>query len=155
MKKPDLGFPEIHDRYGVERTGELVSKMGDLMCIFDALSFCRMIQFGGVDSHKMLEWLNLVTGWGMDYDEFIKTGTRIYDLKRLYNVKLGVSRKDDTLPVRMLTHRRRTGGTPDNLPPLGRLLADFYDYRGWSEEGIPKEESLDELGLRDYSGFGV
>ena len=155
MKRPDLGFPEIHDRYGIERTGELVSKMGDLMCIFDALSFCRMVQFGGVDSHKMLEWLNLVTGWNMDYDAFIKTGTRIYDLKRLYNVKLGVSRKDDTLPVRMLTLRRKTGGTPDNLPPLGRLLADFYDYRGWSEEGIPRKETLNTLGLDFAAEYGA
>ena len=155
MKRPDLGFPEIHNRYGVERTAELVSKMGDLMCSFDALSFCRMVQFGGVDSHKMLEWLNFVTGWVMDYDEFIKTGTRIYDLKRLYNVKLGVSRKDDTLPVRMLTHRRKTGGTPDNLPPLGQLLADFYEYRGWSEEGIPKKETLNALGLEFAAAYGA
>lgn len=155
LKRPDLGFPEIHDRYGVERTAELVSKMGDQMCIFDALSFCRMVQFGGVDSHKMLEWLNLITGWDMDYESFIKTGARIYDLKRLYNVKLGISRKDDTLPVRMLTLRRKTGGTPDNLPPLGKLLADFYDYRGWSEEGIPKKETLKELGLDDAAEHGV
>jgi aldehyde:ferredoxin oxidoreductase len=129
--------------------------MGDLMCIFDALSFCRMVQFGGVDSHQMLEWLNLVTGWDMDYGALIKTGTRIYDLKRLYNVKLGVSRKDDTLPFRMLTHRRKTGGTPDNLPPLGQLLADFYDYRGWSEEGVPKRETLNALGLDFAVAYGA
>ena len=99
--------------------------------------------------------LNLISGWDMSYEEFIKTGTRIYDLKRLYNVKMGVSRKDDTLPARMLTHRRRTGGTPDNLPPLGKLLADFYEYRGWSEEGIPKKETLAALGLEDISEYGA
>lgn len=153
--KTDLGFEALHDRYAVERTAELVSKMGDLMCTIEALGLCRLIQFGGVDSYKILEWLNNITGWEMEYNEFMMIGKRLYELKRLYNVRCGISRKDDTLPARMLTHRRRTGGTPKNLAPLNQLLADFYEHRGWTDEGLPKKEKLKDLGLENVIKYGA
>jgi len=77
----------------------------------------------------------------------MKTGERIFNLKRLYNVNCGISRKDDTLPPRILTHRRKKGGTANNLPPLGRMLSEYYEYRGWNEEGIPQQEKLTQLDI--------
>jgi len=85
----------------------------------------------------------------MSLEEFMKTGERIYNLKRLYNVREGVSRKDDTLPPRVLTQKKGEGGSPDNLPPLGELLSQYYQYRGWDEMGIPTKEKLMELGLEE------
>jgi aldehyde:ferredoxin oxidoreductase len=42
----------------------------------------------------------------------------------------------------------RTGeGLNNQLPPMGRLLSDYYAYRGWSEDGIPTPGKLEELGL--------
>ena len=35
----------------------------------------------------------------------------------------------------------------NQLPPIGRLLGDYYAYRGWSEEGIPTPAKQAELGL--------
>ncbi|MCK4818867.1 hypothetical protein KA005_24045 [bacterium] len=35
----------------------------------------------------LVECLNCVTGWNMDVSEFLKTGERIFNLKRLYNVQ--------------------------------------------------------------------
>ncbi len=81
----------------------------------------------------------------MDVDRFIKTGERIFNLKRLYNVKCGISRKDDFLPPRILTWKRVGEGLSSNLPPLGTMLGEYYEYREWSEDGIPSKEKLDEL----------
>ncbi len=36
-----------------------------------------------------------------------------------------------------------------NMPHLGALLSDYYEYRNWSEDGIPTREKLKELGLDD------
>jgi len=72
----------------------------------------------------------------------MKIGERLYNLKRLYNVRCGISRKDDTLPSRILTHKRGP-----NLPHLGRMLHDYYSFRNWNEIGIPSREKLKELGL--------
>jgi aldehyde:ferredoxin oxidoreductase len=88
-----------------------------------------------------------VTGREMTVDEFMKTGERIFNLKRRYNVRLGVSRKDDTLPFRSLTSKRIGKGITPNLPPFGQMLGEYYEYRGWSEDGIPTPEKLKELGL--------
>jgi aldehyde:ferredoxin oxidoreductase len=45
--------------------------------------------------------------------------------------------------------RRGEGGAPDTLPPLGRMLADYYAVRGWTPEGIPTRAKLSSLGLED------
>ncbi len=147
LKSPDLGYPESLDRFAVDGKGVLAARTQDLMSLFDSLKLCKFILNGGVDVHHMVDWLNAVTGWDFDNAEFLRTGERLYNLKRMYNVGCGVSRKDDTLPPRILTHRRREGGAGNNLPPLGRMLSEYYEYRGWSEEGIPLPGKLAELGI--------
>ena len=127
---PDLGYPEIQDPHGVEGKGRLVAVTQNLMCILDSLAMCKFILFGGVKPSDLVRWLNYVTGWDMNLEEFMKAGERIYNLKRLYNVREGVSRKDDTLPPRILVHKRGEGGSADTLPPLGELLSQYYEVRG-------------------------
>ncbi len=144
---PDLGYSEIQDRFGVEGKAEFVVKLQNLMCMFDSLKICKFVFFSGVKGTHALNWLNQVTGWNMGFDEFMKTGERIYNLKRLYNVRCGVTRKDDTLPPRILSLKRGMGGAAENLPPLGRMLDDYYVCRGWDEFGVPKAETLRELSL--------
>ena len=144
---PELGLPEEIDRSDEVLHGPLTADYQDLQCIFDSLKVCKFTQFGRLTLTEISGWLNLVTGWDTTVDELMKTGERISNLKRLYNVRLGISRKDDTLPLRLLTHRRGTGGTPDMLPHLGMMLADYYAHRGWDEEGIPTVAKLAELGL--------
>lgn len=148
---PELGYDEIQDRFGVEGKGVLTAKCQDLMCLLDSLKMCKFSLAGGVKVTHMIEWLNYVTGWDVSLQEFLKTGERIFNLKRLYNVRCGISRKDDTLPPRILTHKRGSGGAADNLPPLGRMLSEYYAWRGWSEEGIPTPAKLRELGLEEYA----
>jgi aldehyde:ferredoxin oxidoreductase len=89
-----------------------------------------------------------VTGRETTVDEFMKTGERIFNLKRLYNVRLGISRKDDFLPFRFLTVKRMGKGLTPHLPAFGENLSEYYQYRGWTEDGIPTPEKLRELGLR-------
>ena len=86
----------------------------------------------------------------MDFDteEVMNVGERIFNLKRLFNIRRGISRKDDTLPRSLLTHKRGgRGRAADNLPPLGRMLNEYYLYRGWGEDGIPTKEKLSQLRL--------
>ena len=77
----------------------------------------------------------------------MKVGERVFNLKRLYNTRLGVSRKDDFLPPRFLTLKRTGEGLTNRLPPMGELLSDYYAYRQWTEDGLPSQEKLVELGL--------
>lgn len=144
---PELGYNDIQDRFGTSGKGELVAKTQNLMSLMDSLKICKFILFGGVKMTHMLDWLNAVTGWGMSVEEFIQAGERIYNLKRMYNVRCGVTSKDDVIPQRITSHRRGEGGAAENLPPFDRLLKEYYHYRGWSDDGIPTPEKLRELGL--------
>ena len=147
LKSPEMGIPEPLDRYQVEGKGILAAKSQNLMGMMDSLKLCKFILFGGITITHILKWYGDVTGREMTIDDFVKTGERIFNLKRLYNVRLGISRKDDTLPFRSLTFKRTGKGLTPNLPPLGQMLSEYYEYRGWSEDGIPTPEKLKELGL--------
>jgi aldehyde:ferredoxin oxidoreductase len=93
------------------------------------------------------EWLNHVTDWNLTPAELLTIGERLHNLKRMYNVRLGINRKDDTLPARLLTLARNDGMAAGVLPELDKMLKEYYRLRGWDENGIPTEKKLKELGL--------
>jgi len=148
LTSPELGYSKVQEPFGQVGKGEFVAKLQNLMCLFDSLAICKFTLFGGVSVSNLLDWLNFITGWNMSLEEFMKAGERIFNLKRLYNVNCGVSRKDDTLPFRILTHKRGKGGAANNLPPLGRMLGEYYEYRKWNEYGIPSNEKLNDLEIK-------
>jgi aldehyde:ferredoxin oxidoreductase len=148
LSMSEIGIPEPQDPYQIGGKAEFTAKLQDLMCVMDALILCRFSQIGkAVNVANHVEWLNLITDWGMDIREYMNVGERLFNLKRMYNVRIGVSRKDDFLPYRFMTLNREGEGLANQLPPMGRLLSDYYAYRTWSEDGIPTPEKLEELGL--------
>jgi aldehyde:ferredoxin oxidoreductase len=78
-------------------------------------------------------------------DDLIRDGERSFTLKRMINVQRGITRKDDTLPKRMLTVPKTASGYTPNLPPLQGMLDEYYVVRGWSQDGIPSQDTLDRL----------
>jgi len=154
---PDLGISGV-DHLAVDGMAAIVAKMQVFCSLTDALTCCKFLIVSGtttgradsdlVQPSHLLDWLNCVTGWDMDLEEFVRCGERNINLQRMINVRRGISRKDDILPPRFLVQRCKKGGeTEGNLPPLRPPLADYYAYRGWSEEGIPTRQRLAELGL--------
>jgi aldehyde:ferredoxin oxidoreductase len=148
LSMPEIGIPEPQDAYQIEGKAEFTAKLQDLMCVMDALIICRFSQVGkAVNVTNHVDWLNLITGWNMEIPEYMKVGERLFNLKRMYNCRLGASRKDDLLPYRFLTLNRTGEDLTNQLPPIGKLLGDYYAYRGWSEDGISTPQKLEELGL--------
>jgi aldehyde:ferredoxin oxidoreductase len=154
VSMPEWGINAPMDRLAVEGKAELVVRSQHLMALFDSLALCKFSTFAGVSPSILSQWLNGVTGWDFDGEQLERCGERIFNLKRLYNNHLGISRKDDTLPGRFLTHKRGEGGTVDNLPPLNIMLSDYYELRGWDEIGIPRQEKLADLGLSEWALHG-
>jgi len=148
---PEIGINEIQDRFGVVEKGELVAKTQDLMSLLDSIKLCKFILYGGAKVTHMLEWFNAVTGLGIDQTEFLMAGERIYNLKRMYNVRCGITKKDDTVPDRMLQEKRMEGGAAENLPPFSEMLDEYYAYRGWDQNGVPTKAKLHKLGLADVA----
>ena len=144
---PDLGYSEPADRFETKGKGKFVADHQNLMSLFDSVRCCRFMIFGGITVEPLLEMMNMVTGWDWSKEEFLQAGERIYNLKRMYNVRMGMSRKDDTLPPRIL-NQPRGGGSGDNLPILNEMLKEYYRVRGWDEFGIPSPDTLKRLELQ-------
>lgn len=142
-----IGFNKPFDLHGTENKAEIAVLMQDFMSAFNALGLCKFLMRGGVTPAHMADWVNLVTGWNVTSTDVMRTGARIFNLARVHCVRLGISRKDDTLPPRLLASARPSGGAAGVIPDLGRLLSDYYALRGWSEEGMPTNAALERLGL--------
>ncbi|MBN1850135.1 MAG: aldehyde ferredoxin oxidoreductase family protein [Deltaproteobacteria bacterium] len=147
---PELGYPSLLDRFEEKGKGIVVAKGQNLGALLDSLTICIFLwQTAGVRQPAIyLDLLNSATGLDMHVDEFLLAGERIFNLKRMFNVRRGISRKDDILPARFLTSRLE-GGTQGYIPNLGLMLNEYYSFRGWSEEGIPTRECLSKLGLEE------
>lgn len=78
--------------------------------------------------------------------KFSKTGERIHLLERYMNTREGISKKDDTLPLRMLTEGRKCDAK-ERVVPLEPMLKKYYKIRGYDSNGIPKKRTLKRLGI--------
>jgi len=145
---PELGFNKSHPHYQIDGLAEFVAKMQNFQCMNDTLVLCRFAQVEeAVNLTDTLEWYNMITGREASIDDLMEVGERIFNLKRLYNTRLGISRKDDFLPPRFMTLNRDHPDLTNQLPPIGEMLNEFYSYRGWNEIGVPTEEKLAALEL--------
>lgn len=139
--QPELGFPEIVDRFSLERKAELTARMQNLMCMFDSLKLCKFILSPSLSVARIGEWLGMVTGEQFSGDDVLLAGERVFNLKRLFNIREGITGKDDSLPPRVATG---SGGEH-----LDELLQEYYRIRGWDARGRPRNETLDRLGIRE------
>lgn len=145
---PPGHYGEQRGGFETKGVGEHCAHTQDFGAMVNSVIVCnKLVGWRGVPPSQFVEMINAITGWNMDLAEFFKTGERIFNLKRMINVRRGISRKDDTLPPRILSHRRGSGGAAQHLPFLGTMLSDYYQGRGWTEEGLPSEAKLRELGL--------
>lgn len=146
---PEFGIHSVVDRAVDEGKGRMNVPLQDMMGVLDSLKMCKF-PFALTRIDDILAWLNGITGWGMGPEELLRAGERIFNLKRVFNVACGVSRKDDDLPERILREPRGSGGSASSLPDLGKQLEEYYPARGWSRDGIPLPEKLESLGLDEF-----
>ncbi|MBA7548636.1 hypothetical protein ES705_41101 [subsurface metagenome] len=132
-----------------EENVELSIKLQNFMAALNALGICKFILLGGVGPDQITNWLNLATNWKLNVEELLFVGERIYNLKRLFNNKMGFTRMDDTLPSRLLISGRKKGSSAEKNPQLDRILEKYYQLRGWDEFGTRKANKLKELNLEN------
>ncbi|MEM2994667.1 MAG: aldehyde ferredoxin oxidoreductase family protein [Candidatus Bathyarchaeia archaeon] len=134
--------------------GKIVKDMEDIYTVIDSLIICKFSRGTYYkEAEDLAKLYSLVTGFETAPEEIRRSGERINNLARIFNVREGLSRKDDTLPYKVMHHP-----IPDEGPSKGAyvsqeeldlLLDDYYAVRGWTREGIPTIEKLKELGMED------
>jgi len=102
------------------------------------------VAVGTTDISDYCALLSGVLGYKIGKKELRMAGERIYNLERFMNCREGISRKDDTLPRRMLEEFGEEGWAPVELD---KMLKQYYSIRGWDENGQPEEARLKKLGI--------
>ena len=127
---------------------ELAKDIQDWFCIIDSCGMCNFMFFLGMNEDDWRALVETATGIEMgDYRGLMRTGERIFNQERLFNLKAGLSIKDDTLPPRMLKEPMPDGPAKGMVVHLDDMLPEYYRLRGWSPDGVPTSMKLRELGL--------
>ena len=149
-----LGVPMLVDPLSWEEKPQLVKDWQDSFAIIDAAGVCVFFSVRNlvtptrdIRPQGIMELLNAATGVGYDLDELVRCGERIFNAERLFMTRAGLSRKDDSLPIRILKEPLPDGPGKGSVCRLPEMLESYYRIRGWDKEGIPSREKLEELGL--------
>lgn len=100
-----------------------------------------------VDVSLWPELWSAVTGKRLGMTAFLRVGARVQVLERVMNCAEGISRKDDTLPDRLLNEFRKCD-SKERAIPLEKMLNRYYFIRGFDKNGIPKERTVRKLKIK-------
>ena len=95
-----------------------------------------VVRFNSKYLFPQAEAARLITGLPLYTGSFVILGERSFNVERLYNLREGLTKKDDSLPDR-LTKTPQDPGNPKTVVPLDRMLPKYYRIRGWGEDGVP------------------
>lgn len=144
-----LGLPQQLDRFATEGKAEWTKIFQDFTAGIDASGLCLFTSFAlGADDYANL--YNAVTGATLTGNDFIEHGERIWNIERLFNLKAGIDPSQDTLPKRLLEDPITNGPSKGWVNKLSETLPKYYKARGWTENGLPTEEKLMALGIKEY-----
>lgn len=135
--------------------GKLVMGDEDVYAVADSVVICKFTRTIWKGYEDIAKVYSLVTGIPMTAAELEKAGERINNLARLFNIREGLTRKDDTLPPRVMEDPIPDGvakGARVTREELDILLDGYYAARGWTKEGVPTKSKVEELGLAAYEG---
>jgi len=143
-----LALPRLIDRFATQGKAGIVSVHQDSAAVVDSLVYCKFVNLA-VAEEFFARTLTAITGIRFTADDLMKVGERVWTLERLYNLREGFTAEDDTLPDRMLNEPVADGPSQGFTANLAPMLEEYYQFRGWDENGVPKPEKLQELGLAD------
>jgi aldehyde:ferredoxin oxidoreductase len=126
-----------------------------LCAVVDSVGICKFaskwMSPGLLGFDEMAESFEAVTGIPKTGKEIMSDGERIYTLEKLFNVREGISRKDDKVPDRYhepLKYGPYQGEYIDDKE-FQAMLDEYYELSGLDGDGKPLPETLERLQLDD------
>lgn len=148
VKHPDLGYTAPVPRHeSSEANVKLCYDYQNYAGVFNPLGLCKFLIKGSLGPERLCALVNAALGWNWTTQDVLETGDRIFQLKRLINLRLGVTSQDDRLPARFTREPRPTGTSAGALPDMDAMLPIYYALRGWDSQGRPTSERLAQLGI--------
>jgi aldehyde:ferredoxin oxidoreductase len=145
-------LPEMADRLNPKYKGIMVKECEDFMVMIESVGLCKYgtqipPEFFYEDIAVALKIHN---GLEMTERDLRVIGERIVNLNRMFNARLGITRKDDCLPERLTKEMAPLGPSAGEVVELDAMLDEYYTERGWDlKTGLPTKETLERLGLAE------
>ncbi|MBF0388757.1 MAG: aldehyde ferredoxin oxidoreductase family protein [Desulfamplus sp.] len=132
--KPELSG--VIDPDQIENKAELFIDFEDRCTLFDTLILCRFYRdfYPWEELGKIIE---MTTGMSLSKEELQAVAARVTDNTRRFNIREGLTFKDDRLPKRLISEKLEDGKEITS-EQVEYLVKDYYQLRGWSDEGIPQ-----------------
>lgn len=127
-----ISFTQEVDLYTHEGKTARAAELAEDAAISDSSSLCT---FNFVPVAIVPGLINAAAGTNYTLEDLRVIMRRIITLERKFNIREGFTRKDDTLPTRLLNERLLEGMAEGE--GLDLMLDDYYQIRGWIKEGIP------------------
>ncbi|MFH1321402.1 MAG: aldehyde ferredoxin oxidoreductase family protein [Bacteroidota bacterium] len=143
-----IATPFAIDRFTGSGKAGITILYQNLTAIIDSIGACIFTIFA-LNPELYANLIKSVTGIELDGKKLLAAGERIWNIEKLFNLQEGLTRKDDTLPPRILHEPFKSGHSKGITVDLEPLLDEYYNIRGWTKEGIPTKEKLVELGIED------
>lgn len=139
------------DPFTLEGKAEMVAQGQNFSSVKWTGIFC---DFWAIDIQGIAKLISEGTGHPYTEEELVTSGERIWNLGRVFNVREGFGRKDDYPPPTVFDRSLPEGaaaGKNFTREEYEAALSEYYQLRGWTENGIPTPEKLAELGLADLT----
>jgi len=134
------------DMDSYEGKASMVKSIQDTVNAIFTLVSCRFHEF--ISPHEIYpRYIRAATGKEMSLQEFYDLGERIWNLEKLFNIRAGLSRKDDYLPGRCYEPilGEASEGAVIEKEKWDLMLDEYYDLRGWDRDGVPRDSTLERL----------
>ncbi len=122
----------------------------------DCLGICKYhTTFLGPTLPNFEEWSKLLylnTGLELSPLDIWNVADRANNMERLFNIREGLTRKDDWLVDRYFDEPTKLGipavrGRTIDRDRFKQMIDEYYEHHGWDENGVPRPETLQKLGI--------
>lgn len=137
---PELS--NIINRDQIEGKAKVFAEWEDRLAFFDTLILCRFYK-DLYQWDELAEIIRATTGLSLDAKEMRKVSSAVIDDTRRFNIREGLSRDDDRLPKRFVTQALPETGNVITEEQMRQMLDDYYEARGWDENGCPPADLLE------------
>jgi aldehyde:ferredoxin oxidoreductase len=146
---------EVMDLHSTAYKGHLIKDQEDLYVLVDSVILCKYgTMWPPVYYFDIIaEMLGPLTGFEEfgDVDKLRLIAERISNLRRCFNIREGLTRKDEQLHPRFTEEPIPEGPAKGQVCNLDPMLDEYYEVRNWTKEGLPKRSELMRLGLNDVA----
>ena len=141
-----------------EGKAKIVTRIEKICALLDSLGVClftgNWASPQGVNTRELATFFYLATGIKLSEEEMIKTGERIHNVEKMFNVyHAGFTRQDDYPPKRFMEEPVKSGPSKGALlerKDWDSMLDEYYGLNGWDKQsGWPTQGKLEDLNLEE------